>query len=222
VPDLELDGSAMIADVAVPTAGFRDEYYGLTSAVVEHDCLEGIFAPLITAGLVDIGRCAWGERAARFAKRRWRAPVVDVAIARANPAAAAWITRTRVPKIVVATQTRVMEAAVDEAGTWVPSVPLIVVPAPPRHLWRVAAAICSPPVTAWVAHRAAGTALAQRALKVSARLVGQIPLPRDDDAWQAGADALCAGDLRRFGEAMVRAYNTESDVLRWWQHRASF
>ena len=52
---------------------------------------------------------------------------------------AGWVDDLQVPKVLVATQTRVGEAAVDEVGTWVPSVPTIAVVAPAERLWAVAA-----------------------------------------------------------------------------------
>jgi hypothetical protein len=219
-PDVALDTGATIGSLTTPTAGFRDQYYGLVGAIAEaNGAVHNGVRPLVTAGLVDLGRCAWGERPARFAKQRWRAPVVDLERACERPAAAAWLRRTAVPKVVVATQTRVVEAAVDEAGAWVPSVPLVMVPAPREQLWRVAAALCAPPVSAWVAHRTAGTALAQGAIKVSARLVRAIPLPVDEHAWDRGAAALRDGDLDGFGVAMTRAYRATDDALTWWQAR---
>ena len=57
------------------TADFRDQYYGLAPFVSDdHDG-----AALVTCGLIDVGRSAWGERPARFARARYEAPRVDVA-----------------------------------------------------------------------------------------------------------------------------------------------
>jgi hypothetical protein len=222
VPEVELRRAPTIASIAQPTAGFRDQYYGFVGAVSEANgtpLARDTARPLVTTGLIDLGRCAWGERPARFGRKRWASPVVDVVCARARPAARAWLERTGVPKVVVATQTRVLEAAVDERGDWVPSVPLVMVEAPRDQLWHVAAAVCAPPVSAWVAQRAAGTALAPGALKVSARLVGEIPLPVDEREWDRGTAALRHGDLDAFGVAMTAAYRAGDDVLSWWQAR---
>ncbi len=38
------------------------------------------------------------------------------------------------PKLLVAPQTRVVEVVVDEAGAWLPGVPLVAVLAPPDRL----------------------------------------------------------------------------------------
>ncbi len=110
---------------------------------------------------------------------------------------------------------------VDEAGTWVPSVPTIAVVAPAERLWSVAAVICSPVATALAVRRTAGTALSARAIKLSARQVLALPCPADAAAWEEGAACLRAGDLDRFAEAMAVAYGLGPDhpVTSWWHAR---
>lgn len=238
VPATELDATRTLGEIVSATAGFRDEYYGLVPAVREARRAGPIAndsaAPLVTARMIDVGRCTWGARPVRFAKRDWMAPVVDVAALReaglpsdkVATAAQRWVDRTRLPKVVVANQTRVLEAAVDVDGDWVPSVPLIAVLAPRDRLWHVAAAICSPPVNAWVLHHTAGTALALDAIKLPAKLVGAVPAPIDDRAWDEGAALLqriSKGDdvHREFGAVMCAAYGLTCDVtvLEWWLER---
>ncbi len=145
----------------------------------------------MTAGLVDPLRCRWGSAGARFGGRRWHAPVVDLeGLAAADAALAAWAAERRVPKVVVATQTRVLEAAVDTEGTWWPSVPTIaVVPRPgsAADLWALAAVLSAPPVSAWALGQYGGTALSGDAIKLSARQILEIPLPVDARAWSEGA-----------------------------------
>jgi hypothetical protein len=187
-------------------------------------------APLVTSGLIDWLACAWGRRPARFAKRTWRAPAVDLAHLERHgtPAARRWVERTRVPKILVATQTRVVEAAVDTGGAWVPSVPVVaVVPRDAADLWRLAAALTSPAVTAWLLRRAPGTALARGALKVAAPNLLALPLPADRPAWDAAATAVRAfvagpseEGRERFLVAAARAYGTPDSITSWWRARA--
>ncbi len=156
---------------------------------------EAVGRPLITVGAIDWAGTAWGRRPVRFAKQRWEAPTIDAErLARdATPAARAWAARTARPKLLVATQTRVVELAVDEGGEWVPSVPVIaVVPHDPEDLWRLAAALLSPAATVWLSRRTPGVALARGALKVSAGDLAALPLPADDRTWDAAADALRA------------------------------
>lgn len=218
-----------LAATSGATAGFRDEYYGLVPHV-----REALGAsderPLVTSGVIEPGDCEWGRRDVRFAKARWRSPVVDLVSLRAgNPGLARWVEERLVPKVVVATQTRVVEVAVDDAGRWVPSTPLIAVPADPDRLWHLAAALSAPPVTAWALRISSGTALVPDALKLSAAQVRQVPAPLDDRAWDDGAAAFCAAqraatpELRRdhllvMGRAMVAAYHAvePEELLAWW------
>jgi hypothetical protein len=144
-------------------------------------------------------------------------------------AARRWVARARVPKLLVATQTRVIEAAVDAPGSWVPSVPVVsVVPHDPADLWRVAAAVVSPAATAWLLGRAPGTALARGAIKVAAPDLMALPLPADRGAWDEAAAAVrtiatgpaspaaCDGFLA----AAAAAYATPPSLTAWWRERA--
>lgn len=237
VPPVDLGPGPVLGDLAAVVAGFRDEYYGLVGAVREHDGEGGDGAPgdraaparLVTSGAVDWAGTSWGERPVRFAKRRWRAPVVDPDLLAGAPAAARrWVERSRGPKLVVASQTRVVEAAVDEEGSWVPSVPaLAVLPADPADLWLVAAAVLSPAATAWLARRSAGTALDRHGIKVSGPDLAALPLPRREAAWREAASALrCfAGRpttvaLDRYLAAAAAAYEVDDAVTTWWRDRA--
>jgi N-6 DNA Methylase len=222
-----------IADLAQVIAGFREEYYGLVAAVRERAPADDAVAPLITSGLIDWLGCSWGRRPARFAKRTWRAPVVDLAELESDGGRAAqrWVARARVPKLLVATQTRVVEAAVDASGSWVPSVPVVaVVPHDPADLWRVAAAVASPAATAWLLGRAPGTALARDAIKVAAPDLLVLPLPADPGAWDeaaAAARAVTTGPASewpaardRFLAVATAAYATAPTLADWWRERA--
>jgi hypothetical protein len=232
LPVVDLAGAAgALGERAAVMAGFRDQYYGLAPAVRERDELPpGAPAPaLVTSGVLDWGTCGWGERPVRYARRRWSAPVVDPdLLAAAPPVARRWVARTAAPKVVVATQTRVVEAAVDTLGTWVPSVPaLAVVPHDPDDLWLLAAAVLAPAATAWLARRAVGTALDRAALKVAKPDLTALPLPADTEAWTAAAAALRAyaeapapAHLDRYVYAAERAYGTTPELTSWWRGRA--
>jgi hypothetical protein len=182
----------------------------------QDDCPSG--TPLLTAGLVDLGRTTWGERRSRIGGRAWQRPVVDTGALEGR--AAQWIERTGGPKLVVATQTNVVEVVVDEDGALIAGVPLVVVLAPPAILWRLAAALAAPAVTAWLLHRTAGAALAPRALKVSAPLLREVPLPVNDEAWDRGTAAMRAGQLDGYIDAMAAAYGVGPEIGAWWRARA--
>jgi len=218
VPAVELSGAHRLGDEATTTAGFRSEYYGMVDHVHEETDLPA-GTPLVTSGLIDLGRCAWGERPARIGGRPWQRPVLDIGAVGGR--AADWVRRTGGPKLVVATQTRVVEVVVDETGRWVAGVPLVVVLAPADRLWPLAAALAAPAVSAWLLARAAGTARTPRSLKVTAALLRSVPLPTEHGAWAEGTDAFKLGDLPAFASAMSAAYGTGPDVGAWWGERAT-
>jgi len=238
-PDVHLGNGPALATRAVATAGFREQFYGVAPFVHETagDASPPLLAPLVTAGLIDPLRCRWGQADARFAGRRWTAPTVDLeALADADPTLASWARERRVPKVVVATQTRVVEAVVDLDGSWWPSVPTIAVTptaSGEEELWKLAAVLTAPPVSAWALSTYGGTALSGDAIKLSARQILAIPLPGDGECWASGATeaqaahlAALAGDahgwraaLRRLGRAMTDAYGASDEVLAWWEAR---
>jgi hypothetical protein len=148
-----------------------------------------------------------------------------VAAARgADPRVGAWLDRVRRPKVVAASQTRVIEAAADRDGTWVPSTPAIgVVPTDPADVDRLAAVLCSPPVAAWAMRRAVGTGMSPDAIRVSAGLLAAVPLPQDADTWAVASDLLAAGDIESFGGTATAMFGLSADeagdVERWWAAR---
>ena len=130
-------------------------------------------------------------------------------------------------QLLVATQTRVVELAVDEQGSWVPSVPtLAIVPRSVDDLWLLAAAVASPTATAWLWRRAPGTALSRNALKVAARDLSELPLPVDAVLWAAAADAFrayasapSAAAFEDYVVAAAGAYDAPDDLVAWWRDR---
>jgi hypothetical protein len=65
----------------------------------------------------------------------------------------------------------------------------------------------------------AGVALTSDAIKLSARQVLDIPLPRNNAAWERGAEAMAAGELLQAGALMSAAYGCDADVTQWWANR---
>ncbi len=218
-PAVDLVATDRLGSIASATAGFRDQFYGLTDHVVDReDADEHEWPRLVTCGAIDPAACTWGARSVRYAGRRWQHPRVDVA-GIGDAAVRQWVLDRLVPKVVLATQTKVLEAAVDVEGTWVPSTPVIAVHAAPDALFRVLAVLLAPPVSAWAASGFAGTALASDAIKLSARQVLEAPLPVHEAPWAEAASALCAGDVYRAGALMTTAYNADDDVFEWWTRR---
>lgn len=225
LPEVSLpDRCGTVADLAMCTADFRDQYYGLAPFVREAaECPAGV--PLVTTGLIEPASCLWGRRDARFHKRRWSAPVVDLEALSADPLLARWAAARLVPKVLLATQGRVLEAVADPDGAWLPSVPTVTVATDPDKLWHVLAVLLAPPLSAYAAARYAGTALTMRAIKLSARQVGSLPLPVDRAAWDHGADLARKAhergaeepDLSELAATMCAAYDVrDGAVLEWW------
>jgi hypothetical protein len=200
-----------LADLASATAGFRDEFYGLGAAVADG----GPGCPLVTCGLIDPGGTSWGARPARIGGRRLQLPTVDPDALDAR--LGEWVRARLVPKVLVATQTRVVEAAPDPAGRLVPLTPVLaVVPFDPVDVWRITAALLSPVVTAWAIRNHGGAALSSDAIKLSARQVVEAPLPLDGTAWDEGTAALRGGDVVACGTALA---DGDARLLAWWKAR---
>ena len=224
VPPLVWRTHGVLGEVAACTADFRDQYYGLAGAVEEAGPAGASpgRVPLVTTGLVEPGRCDWGVHPTRFLKQAWDAPVV--VLDRLPEELGAWAAARLVPKVLVGTQGRVVEAVADTGGAWLPSVPVIsVVPAAGR-LWHVLAVLLAPPVSVHAATTYAGAALSPTALKLSARQVAALPLPADKEAWDAAALLLSQGqetNLMAAAELMCTAYAVApGPVLDWWRERA--
>ena len=240
VPRVEVEGGRTIGDFAEATADFRDEYYGLDGCIVEDDAAprgsgDGAFPPIVTSGLIDLAECRWGRAPARILKRRWAAPRVDRGRLERAGRLGPWAARRLVPKVLLATQTRVIEVFVDEAGRFLPCTPLVTVtPRPGADPWRIASALASPVSTAIAAGRYAGTALSADAIKLSAKQAMALPAPTDAGAWAEAADLFRAAQsepdagrrieaLRRFGRASLASFGVGGDgagaVESWWAGR---
>jgi hypothetical protein len=231
-PELLLDpGAGTLGEVAACTADFRDQYYGLRPYLREAEACRGCHCvPLVTTGLIDPAQLLWGRRPTRVLKQRWAAPVVDLDALESDPALARWARTRLTPKVLVATQGRVVEAVVDAGGELLPSVPTLTLGAPAERLWHVLAVLLAPPVVAHAAARYAGTGLTMRSVKLSARQVAALPLPTDAAAWDDAAALLPEAQrdddrrsalLREVARLMCRAYAVDDrTVLGWWLERA--
>lgn len=218
IPEPELRTRGTLADLATATADFRDQYYGLAPHVV--DRAEGDDAthpPLITVGLIDPGQLRWGQRPTRFNKVRLDHPRVDLRAL--PPELQAWAVARLVPKVLLATQTRVPEAVADPIGRLLPSVPVVsIVPADPGDVWRVAALLTCPAVALVAVRRHLGSGRNARALRLRAADALALPLPADRRRWDRAARLLAAGaPLAEVGEAMDRAFGVDDGApLAWW------
>ena len=158
-----------LGTIATFTVDFRDQYYGLVGAVGDDET----GPPLITSGLIEPGRCLWGERPVRFAKQHFAAP--RVAVERLSPALQRWASVRLVPKILIANQTKVIEAVYDGRGEWLPSVPVITCVSDEPE--RVLAVLASAAANEWVHQHAAGSGLSATSVRLNPKLLASIPLP---------------------------------------------
>ncbi len=225
VPDVAVDGESL-SSIANVTAGFRDQYYGLRGAIVEDP--EGDH-PLVTSGLIDPLRFRRGSTTCRFDRQTWQSPAV--VIDRVDPAIRGWVNDRLRPKVMVATQTRVVEVMVDDLGVAVPCTPVVVVePHDPAMVWHVAAALTSPVVSAMLVGSAAGSGLSADAIRVSASMLAGTALPPEGPRWdeaalaaraaQQSADAGEPTDLVAVARLCDAAYGVhDEELLSWWSAR---
>jgi predicted RNA methylase len=216
VPAVDLGAGPTIGTIADCTAGFRDQYYGLLGAVTETRPPDPS-GRLVTSGAIDPLTLHWGERPIRFGRRTWRTPWIDLRRLRdEEPKVADWVDRLRRPKVLVATQTRVVEAVVDPDGDLVPVTPVIaVVPHDPDDVWMVAATLTAPPVAALAQRRLAGTGLSPGSVRLTASTVADLPLPPcPDEIGNAPSGSI---DWRSLGARLCHAYDVEPGaILEWW------
>ncbi|MGH9139251.1 MAG: HsdM family class I SAM-dependent methyltransferase, partial [Acidimicrobiales bacterium] len=214
-PIPELDSNGTVGDRALLSANFRDEYYGLVPAVGDH----AAGPRLVTSRLIDPNRCWWGQRAITFNRHRFARPRVDVT--RLDDGMLRWAQRLSVPKLLIANQTKIIECVVDDDATMLPGVPVIAArPHRPgrTELAALAAVVSSPLASAWAWHRAAGTGMSARSIRLRPGLLAGLP-------WPAGtlggaAAAWRDGDLAASAEAVHRAYGLDAGdaarLVSWW------
>ena len=221
--DLRVEGR--LGDRARLNANFRDEYYGMVPAVGDHEA-----GPrLITSGLVDPGRSWWGQRPITFAKHRYVRPRVDLDLL--DDDMVRWARRRMVPKVLVANQTRIVEAVCDPHGEWVPGVPVLGVYPTGAHwddavrrsaddlaesAWEIAAVLTSAVASAWLWHRVAGTGLSADTIRLSPVTLADLPWPEGD--LRAAVAALRRGDVRGCATSVAVAYGIAEDdgMFDWW------
>ncbi len=218
VPALDpgaLQAAGTLGERAEFNANFRDEYYALVPAVSDH--ADG--PPLVPSGLIDPGLCHWGTRPVRFAKHTFEHPRVDLSkLAGRFPA---WAQRKLVPKVLVANQTKVVEAVADPDGLWLPGVPVTTATPPggdKKAVWELAAVLNSPVVSVLAWQAAAGTGLSTTSVRVSPVTLAAMPWPAYSLA--SASAAIQTGYVAAAAELTCAAYGvdaaTTSLLLTWW------
>jgi hypothetical protein len=222
----------MITSALRATADFRQHYYGLKGRIIEsRGAKPSSRRPaIVTVGAIAAARLDWGTRPVRIHGTAFRAPTVDTDAIRSDRVLGPWLAARRGPKVLVATQTRAIEAWIDEQGTSLPSTPAVTVtPKKAGDLWKVGAALLAPPVAAEAWWRHAGAGLSVTAIRVSASQLRDLPAPGDPRAWKRGATFLAqwqrtqhAAAREKFAEAMCDAYGVPTGAARaallaWWR-----
>lgn len=233
-PEVFLGGEGVrtLSEMAETTAGFRDQFYGYVPHVFDDRGVGDVTelgddaAPLVTVGMIDPLSLRWGTRSFKFAGKAFVRPAVDLpSLTSENPTLASWTRARRRPKLLVATQTRVVEVWVDATGTVIPATPVVSIEphdASDEVLWKLAAVLASPVLSAYFFSRNFGTAMSLDAMKVSARDLAAAPLPDNAGPWSQAAELLRAGqpDLDHFGALMCAAYGVDPpDLVTWWKQR---
>jgi len=237
IPRIDVTSHACLERIATATADFRDQYYGLRGCVQDalHDRPSANCVALVTTGLVDPATCRWGKKVTRYDGRKWNRPQVSLEALAARTELEPWAKARLVPKLLLATQTKVLEVYADPGGSCLPLTPLItVMPREPGMLWHLAAALASPVCTAVAAGRYLGAARSTNAIKLSAAQVLKLPLPHVQADWDVAAaafqqaseaedDAFRLDCLRKAGLAACLAYGCNDEesrtLLHWWNER---
>ena len=172
VPALEVREGGRVGELASVTADFRDQYYGLRGALCDdRHAGRGLNAlrprtaaidrvasrmdrlPVITTGLIGWNHSLWGQRSARLLGRVFAHPAARVPALLPRGEMRGWLSAALHPKILLATQTPVIEAVVDPRGELAPGVPVIrLLPHDANDVWPLAAATMSP-TTFWSSGR---------------------------------------------------------------------
>ncbi len=230
VPQRDLMTHGCVADVATATSDFRDFYYGIAPHVADQQIDEAASPRILTVGLIDVAVIRWGDQATRINKRRFERPCLN--LAGLEPEVRRRAEELLVPKVVVATQTKTLEAAVDEFGRYVPSVPVVTIIPHALDLWRLLAVLNAPPVLLVALERHSGSGLGADVLRLSARDCLELPLPANEDAWVRAArlieavsrsedDSQRVEQLREYASAACSAYGLPDDeaLIAWWWER---
>lgn len=225
-----------LGSVATATAGFRDQYYGLLDHLRDERPTNG--AKVASTAMIDPAACRWTEVDVVIARRRRSRPWLDLdALLASNASLRRWVDAQLVPKVLVATQTRIIEAAADERAEFVPLTPVIsVTPAAGGHsAAHLEAALLAPAASAWALRQFGGGGMSSSALKLAARQVLEIPLPSGADEWDEGValiSSLRAGLLdetrrdrwREIGTVLNGAWGLSTGaesgrLVDWWIDR---
>ncbi|CAI8356693.1 MAG: Uncharacterised protein [Chloroflexota bacterium] len=231
VPRVHLSGDKL-GERSAATAGFRDQFYGLAPHVYENDINQTTAAPLITVGMIDPLRNRWGTANFRYAGKSWSKPVVNLeTLNQADQELYEWVKERLRPKVLLATQTKVLEVVPDLDGKLIPSTPVISIECDPQDIWKITAVLSSAAMSAYAFSTTAGSALSSNTIKLSAKQVMNLPLPSESNHWTKASkyaeSAFNAKNREEKKKQMLKmsdeiniAYGCDNEILqKWWIHR---
>jgi hypothetical protein len=146
-----------------------------------------------------------------------------------------WASDRLVPKVLIANQTRIIEAFADPSGSALPGVPVVsaypfesAVREGPSNggvnreyrAWEITAVLTSPMASAWAWHRSAGTGLSADAIRLGPVLLAAMPWPAGN--LDEAVLALQAGDVRACAALVHTAFGLATDsaesanLFAWW------
>ena len=231
VPTLKLKGNPL-HERASATAGFRDQFYGLAPHVCEFKAGMESVAPLITVGMIDPLRNRWGSDQFRYAGRTWLKPVVNLTSLLADDKELYdWVQDRLKPKILLATQTKVLEVLPDPEGQLIPSTPTISIECDLEEIWKITSALSSAAISAFAFSKVAGSALSSDTIKLSAKQVNALPLPPISDYWEQASqyareafsskfEDVKRNKMKEMSHKISLAYDCDDNLLEeWWFKR---
>ena len=111
-----------------------------------------------------------------------------------------WVKERLRPKVLLATQTKVLEVVPDLDGKLIPSTPVISIECDPQDIWRITAVLSSAAKSAYAFSTTAGSALSSNTIKLSAKQVMNLPLPSESNHWTKAS---------KYAESAFNAKNRE-------------
>jgi hypothetical protein len=229
VPRVDVTGIPL-SSFAEATADFRDEYYALQGSIVDEQHDDDRANPrLLTTGLITPGGNRWGSHTATIHGAKFMFPRARLSDLCKEDWITRWVNRRLKPKVLVASQTSVMECFDDHEGLYLPVTPLLsVIPNADTSTTMLAAALSSPVLSALALIRYGCGALHADSIKMSASQLLTLPMPGDRSAWERATTqfegyASNVGNARVFGDAICHAYGLAQDdttrLMEWWLSR---
>ncbi len=239
--DLHLDHTSdrrSIEELAFSTADFRDQFYYIKANVTEelaHGSQDNESLKVITVGSIEPSKVLWGENYVLIGGKKYLRPVLSKK-GSDNPKVLEWLVKRSRAKVLVATQSEVIESVVDLSAQLIGSVPVIsVTPKRQDDIFAIQSMLSSSALSAVAIGRHIGSGLSHKALKLSASQIAALPLPSNQRPWQKAAEihsiiveqGITKVDellemLKEADTYMQQAYALDSQELHaWWFSRVT-